>query len=261
VVALAQDIARADGCPLIVAMFNPHPVLYFRPDIPPFQLTSLDQRARLFAAAGADATLIFQFDEALRSATPEKFVIDWLIGQVGAKTVVTGPNFSFGRSRSGDVRALAALGMRHGLRAETAAPVMDGDEPVSSSGIRALLRAGRCRAAAALLTRPFTISGVNGHDGLSGDNAGFTWANLSFGNYVRVADGTYAVRAHLADGRQTSGVALVNVRRGGLEAEPEIQIKLADIRDRIAGQSLDLEFLACSQTVFNQLPQRRTEPF
>ncbi len=71
VVALARDIAQTDGCPLTVATFDPHPARFFRPDIPPFQLTSLNQRAGLFAAAGADATLAFHFDEALRSATPE----------------------------------------------------------------------------------------------------------------------------------------------------------------------------------------------
>ena len=37
----------------------------FAPHVPPFRLTTLDQRERLFAAAGADAMLVFQFDAAL----------------------------------------------------------------------------------------------------------------------------------------------------------------------------------------------------
>jgi len=51
--------------PVIVATFDPHPVKFFKPDVPPFRLTSLDQRERLFAHAGADAMLVFHFDKAL----------------------------------------------------------------------------------------------------------------------------------------------------------------------------------------------------
>ncbi|MEM5406418.1 FMN adenylyltransferase, partial [Paraburkholderia unamae] len=62
VVARAVDRARAEGRPALVATFDPHPVRHFRPDAEPFRLTTLDQRARLFAAAGADGMVVFQFD-------------------------------------------------------------------------------------------------------------------------------------------------------------------------------------------------------
>ncbi len=57
--------ARGEGRPAIIATFDPHPVRYFKPDTPPFRLTSLDQRQRLFAEAGADAMLVFAFDRTL----------------------------------------------------------------------------------------------------------------------------------------------------------------------------------------------------
>jgi riboflavin kinase/FMN adenylyltransferase len=44
--------ARSEGRAALVATFDPHPVRHFRPDAPPFRLTSLDQRQRLFAEAG-----------------------------------------------------------------------------------------------------------------------------------------------------------------------------------------------------------------
>jgi riboflavin kinase/FMN adenylyltransferase len=65
VVGRAVERARAEGRPALVATFDPHPVRYFKPDLPPFRLTTLDQRQRLFADAGADAMLVFQFDAAL----------------------------------------------------------------------------------------------------------------------------------------------------------------------------------------------------
>ncbi|HEY0116518.1 MAG TPA: bifunctional riboflavin kinase/FMN adenylyltransferase, partial [Allosphingosinicella sp.] len=60
VVGHAVQRARAEARPVLVATFDPHPVRHFRPDTPPFRLTSLDQRERLFAAAGADAMLVFR---------------------------------------------------------------------------------------------------------------------------------------------------------------------------------------------------------
>ena len=84
VVGRAIERARAEGRPALVATFEPHPMRYFRPDSPPFRLTSLDQRQRLFGAAGADAMLVFHFDAALASVTAEDFVTERLIGLIGA---------------------------------------------------------------------------------------------------------------------------------------------------------------------------------
>ena len=57
VVGHAIARARAEGRPVIVATFDPHPMRLFRPGTPHFRLTTLDQRQALFAAAGADAVL------------------------------------------------------------------------------------------------------------------------------------------------------------------------------------------------------------
>src|SRR5689334_13616501 len=74
VVARAIGKAKAEGRPAIVATFDPHPVRLFQPDAPPFRLTTLDQRERLFGAAGADAMLVFHFNRELASRTTAEFV-------------------------------------------------------------------------------------------------------------------------------------------------------------------------------------------
>ncbi len=74
VVGEAVEWAWEQGYPAIVATFDPHPVRHFAPQVPPFRLTTLDQREELFAAAGADAMLVFRFDEALAATTAEDFV-------------------------------------------------------------------------------------------------------------------------------------------------------------------------------------------
>jgi cytidyltransferase-like protein len=55
VVYEAVEWARSEGRPAIVATFDPHPVRHFAPHVPPFRLTSLDQRQELFASAPAAA--------------------------------------------------------------------------------------------------------------------------------------------------------------------------------------------------------------
>ncbi|MEP9402011.1 bifunctional riboflavin kinase/FAD synthetase [Sphingomonas sp. VNH70] len=212
VVARAVARAHAAGRPAIVATFDPHPRRFFRPDTPPFRLTTLDQRQRLFAAAGADAMLVFAFDAALAGLSAEGFAAERLRDNLGASGVVTGTDFTFGRGRDGDVATLAALGDAHGFVAETVAPVGDGEGIVSSSRIRDLLREARPREAAALLTRPFAIQGVVEPGAQLGRQLGYPTANLRLGNYLRPAYGIYAVTGRLADGRVLTGAANLGIR-------------------------------------------------
>src|SRR5678816_4670830 len=103
--------------PVIVATFDPHPVRYFKQDVPPFRLTTLDQRQELFAHAGADAMLVFNFGAELASTTAEDFVSKLLADHLGAAGVVTGEDFTFGKGRTGTVALLAAVGARYGVAA------------------------------------------------------------------------------------------------------------------------------------------------
>ena len=212
VVGRAVDRARAEGRPAIVATFDPHPRRYFQPGLPPLRLTSLDQRERLFAAAGADAMLVFAFDAALAGLSADAFATERLVGLIGAGGVVTGTDFTFGKGRSGDVATLKTLGERYGFSAETVAPVGDGQAVVSSSRIRDALREGRPREAAALMTRPFAIEGVVEHGAKLGRQLGYPTANVSMGGYLRPAYGIYAVTGRLPGGRVLKGAANLGVR-------------------------------------------------
>ena len=110
VVSEAVEWAREQGRPAIVATFDPHPVRHFAPHVPPFRLTTLEQREELFAAAGADAMLVFDFDNALASLSAEEFVADLLGAHLGAGGVVTGEDFTFGQARGGNVAVLREIG-------------------------------------------------------------------------------------------------------------------------------------------------------
>ena len=198
--------------PVIVATFDPHPVRFFKPGVPPFRITSLDQRQRLFAHAGADAMLVFGFDAELASTSAEDFVAELLADRIGAAGVVTGDDFTFGKGRSGNAVILRELGAVHGIEAEAVAPVCLDGEPVSSSRIRDALAAADPGTATRLLTRPFAIQGVVERGDRRGRTLGYPTANLSLGSYQRPAYGIYAVRVRLDDDSEHAGVASLGIR-------------------------------------------------
>lgn len=212
VIGRAIERARAEGRPAIVATFDPHPKRYFQPQSGHFRLTTLDQRARLVAAAGADAMLVFNFDAALAGLSAREFAEQQLCGIIGAGGVVTGNDFTFGKGREGNVATLAALGAELGYTAEVVAPVRLDGETVSSSRIRDYLRKGDPRGAARLLTRPFAIEGAVQHGAKLGRQLGYPTANMALANYLRPAYGIYAVRGRLPDGRVLDGVANLGIR-------------------------------------------------
>ena len=212
VVGRAVARAQAEGKPVLVATFDPHPVHYFKPDLPPFRLTSLDQRERLFAAAGADAMLVFRFDATLASVSAHEFVADHVASRIGATGVVTGEDFTFGKGRGGDVDMLKLLGQAHRISVDAVAPVADEGGAVSSSRIREALQEGDPEEAARLLTRPFAIEGVVEHGDKNGRRLGFPTANLALGDYLRPRYGVYAVRARVEGGETLAGVANLGVR-------------------------------------------------
>lgn len=213
VVAEAVSWARVEGRPAVVATFDPHPVRHFAPHIPPFRLTTLDQREELFAAAGAAATLVFHFDGALARTTAQDFVGKLLCEHIGAAGVVTGEDFTFGKDRGGNFEVLRSEGARHGIEARAVPPVIEGGRVVSSSHIRDALKAGDCEGAARLLTRPFAIRGEVQHGDKRGRTIGYPTANLALGNYLRPRFGIYAVTARvLGTGERLEGAANLGVR-------------------------------------------------
>ena len=209
----AIDWARAEGRPAIIATFDPHPVRFFKPDAAPFRLTTLEQRQELYLAAGATAMLVFHFDGELAGTTAEDFVRVLLAEKLGAKGVVTGGDFTFGKARGGNFKRLVELGKEVGIEARAVEPVMDGGEAVSSSRVRDALREGDPQEAARLLTRPFAIRGVVQHGDKRGREIGYPTANLSIEQYLRPKYGIYAVTGRiLSTGQELQGAANIGVR-------------------------------------------------
>ena len=242
VVREAVEWARSERRPAIVATFDPHPVRHFAPHVPPFRLTTLGQREELFAAAGADAMLVFHFDGALAQTTAEDFVVGLLGERIGAAGVVTGEDFTFGRGRTGNVALLREAGARAGIAARAVGPVLDGGRPVSSSRIRDALKAGECEEAARLLTRPFVIRGTVIHGDKRGRAIGYPTANMELGAYLRPRFGIYAVTGRVPGcPAPLLGAASLGIRPMFDPPKELLEPHFFDFADDLYGQEIDVE--------------------
>ncbi|MDP5103401.1 MAG: bifunctional riboflavin kinase/FAD synthetase, partial [Erythrobacter sp.] len=239
--------AQAEGRPSIIATFDPHPVRFFRPDVPPFRLTTLEQRQELYLAAGATAMLVFHFDADLAGTSAEDFIRAILIERFGAHGVVTGGDFTFGKGAKGNVDLLRTLGSELGLQSRVVTPVADGGpdggEVVSSSRIRQALRDGDPQLAASLLTRPFAIRGIVEHGDKRGRTIGYPTANLAIDSYLRPKYGIYAVTGRiLATGEVLQGAANIGIRPQFEPPKELLEPFFFDFSGDLYGQEIEVAF-------------------
>lgn len=234
--------AKAEGRPSIIATFDPHPVRFFRPDVPPFRLTTLEQRQELYLAAGATAMLVFHFDAELAGTSAEDFITQILIGRFGAHGVVTGGDFTFGKMAKGNVDLLRTFGAENGLESRVVEAVEESGI-ISSSRIREALREGDPQLAAQLLSRPFAIRGIVEHGDKRGRTIGYPTANLSVENYLRPRYGVYAVTGKiLATGQVLKGAANIGIRPQFEPPKELLEPYFFDFSGDLYGQEIEVAF-------------------
>jgi len=242
VVGEAIAWARSEGRPAIVATFDPHPVRFFQPDAEPFRLSTLDQRQELFAAAGADAMLVFHFDAEIAGMPAERWVREIIHDHLAVAGVTTGEDFVFGKERSGTAASLRKLGEPLGIATRAVAGVSDSEGPISSSRIRAALKAGDCETATRLLTRPFAIRAPVQHGDKLGRTIGYPTANLALGAYLRPRYGIYAVTGRLPNGRVLNGAANMGIRPTFDPPKELLEPYFFDFAGDLYGQEVEVAF-------------------
>lgn len=198
----AEAIGRDVGVTALV--FDPNPIEVLRPQQAPPRLTSYEQKREWLLAAGADQVHRLEPTSTLLHETPEEFLT--IVGREhGMVGVVEGPDFKFGKGRAGDVNTLARLGDRMGFTCDVVEPVTvtlndHTIAPARSTMIRWLLGHGRVSDAALVLGRPHKLRGIVVKGDQRGRTIGYPTANLDAAG-MPPADGVYAGRARLADGR------------------------------------------------------------
>ncbi len=239
--------ARAEAARLSVATvaitFDPAPAAVLRPRVPYPPLSTIPVRANLLRAAGADFVLAVHVDHELLELTAEQFFVGVLCEKLAIKGIVEGPNFTFGKNRGGDAHRLRELGERCGVAVTIVPPVVRDGQPVSSSRIRALLRAGDVAAARELLGRPYRLAGLVCAGAGRGRQLGFPTANVGFIETLVPGDGVYAGLAHVAD-RSYAAAVHIGPAPTFAELSPRVEAHLIDFEGELLGERIEITFLA-----------------
>lgn len=238
-VAMAQQV----GGPAIVFTFDPHPVRLLRPEFAPPPLTWTDRKAELVSRLGVDAMIAFPTDMDLLQFSPRDFFDQIVDQRLGARAMVEGPNFYFGRDRAGTVEVLREYCGESDIAIEVVPPVEFESEIVSSSRVRRLLADGEVDLVRRLLTQPYRLRGLVTHGAGRGSSIGFPTANLEAIDTILPGEGVYAGRS--TDGRKTWPAA-INIGPNptfGEEAK-KVEVHLIDCNESLYNCALEVDFFS-----------------
>ncbi len=181
----------------MVLTFDPHPARFFAPHLAPPMITTLDRRLELLEQSGVDIVVIEPFTADFAAIEADRFVEDVLARDLGARGVVVGYDFSFGRGRKGNPARLEELGRRLGMAVTVVPPVMADGLVCSSTKIREFVLEGRVEGARLLLGRPFEVTGTVVRGAGRGAKLGIPTANIAHEGELAPRVGIYAAHAHL----------------------------------------------------------------
>ena len=215
--ALLTNEARHRGVPSCVLTFEPHPRDFFarragKPELAPPRIATLRDKLAEIERCGVERVVVMRFDEALASMSPQAFIDDVLRHGLHARYVLVGDDFRFGAGRSGNYAMLDEAGTRAGFDVARMMSYEVRGQRVSSSTVREALAAGQMAQAAALLGRPYTISGHAIHGRKLGRELGFRTLNLRFPHERPAAMGVFVVRVHGLGPGPVPGVASLGRR-------------------------------------------------
>ncbi len=206
----------------VVMTFDPHPVRFFHPDKEFHLLTLCDEKAKIIEKLGVDILLCVRFNNELASLEPEEFIKAILVDKIGAKAVIIGRDYRFGKARKGDIKLLRKESKRYGFTVKVVNPVKIKGETISSTKIRNLILKGDVKKASAFLGRPYSIEGivVKG-TGRGASILGFPTANILSGAELIPQDGVYAVKVRIEEFSKERAEARSPKRRGFSEVTEE----------------------------------------
>jgi riboflavin kinase / FMN adenylyltransferase len=169
--------ARRQELRSVVLTFSPHPERVLgRSQIAMIQ--TLEQRLEGFRSFGVQAVLVAPFTRTFAGLAVSDFVERILAGSLGAREIIVGEDFRFGRGRRGDIGSLKLAGSKLGFRVHPVKPVRRRGRVVSSSLIRELLVDGAVDEAAVFLGRPYEVEGRVVGGSARGRTLGFPTANV-----------------------------------------------------------------------------------
>ncbi len=244
VIARLRALARQYGEPSVVMTFEPTPKEFFEPRQAPPRLMRLREKAEALAELGVDRFMVIHFNAALSRMAAEQFTCEVLHRGLGARHIVIGEGFRFGRQRAGTPAMLREIGATRGFTVDEVAAIEFDGERVSSTAVRAALARNDFTAAERLLGRPYRISGRVIEGQRLGRTLGYATANLRLYRRASPVAGIFAVRVHGVRPGVVEGVASLGTRPTVNGIEPLLETHVFDFAGDLYGRYIGVEFVA-----------------
>lgn len=246
-IALAREQARKrGGLRVAVVTFEPHPLAVLRPEEAPARLTTTAEKVHLLRGCGADDVVILRTDQGLLEWSAERFLRE-IVDRCRPRVIVEGPTFTFGRGRVGTPAMLEAraaeLGYTFCIPREVHADTLPDRPAINSTTVRAALSERRVDRAAALLGRPYRITGRVETGDQRGASLGFATANLGDIPNLLPGHGVYACVAQLEDGRLRRAAVNVGPQPTFDQSGARVEAHLLEFDEVVVGERMGLYFV------------------
>jgi riboflavin kinase/FMN adenylyltransferase len=241
--ARVVSAARARGIAAAVMTFEPHPRELFTPDRAPTRISGLRDKFEALASQGIDRVIVQHFSRSFAALSAEAF-IELIVQGCRARWLLVGDDFRFGARRAGDVELLQRHASQGAFALEQMPTVVEGEERISSSAVRAALANGDLARARHLLGRAFSISGRVLHGRKLGRSIGFPTLNLRIAHRHPAVRGVFAVRVQGLGTRSQAGVASIGLRPTVDDSGRWLlEVHLFDFNDHVYGRLVRVEFV------------------
>ena len=234
--------AKAMGVPSMLMTFEPQPREFFAGTKLPARLTRFREKVYLLDQTPLDRLLCLPFNERTANIEAGWFAKDFVVDQVGAKHLVIGDDFRFGRGREGDVALFERYGQIHGYSVSAMSTLLQGEARISSTLIRETLAAGDFTAAANLLGHEYFIMGRVVYGRQLGRQLNVPTANIRLQRYRAALEGVYCVTVEGIAGAVRHGIANIGVRPTVDGKEPLLEVHVFDYTGNLYGDLIKVTF-------------------
>ena len=239
----AAEIAREKKGTSIAFTFEPHPLKIIAPEKVPPLLTHFHKKMELIEACNIDNVICADFTRKFADQRPRDFSKDILKAKIGAKEIVVGFDYAFGRGREGTIPYLKKMGEEFGFTVNVVDPIQLDGLTVSSSHVRELIEAGNMESARKFLGRYYSIFGpvVSGHK--TGQAIGFPTANIDTSKVQIPGTGVYAVRM-IYQKKSYDAVANIGFNPTFQRDRLSVEVHVFDFNQAIYGKEIEVEFIS-----------------
>ncbi len=238
----AVRYAKENGLTSVVYMFKNMPKEVIECLRIP-SVNTFEQRIRILEKMGVDVVVAEEFTEEFSQISAEDFVTEYLVKKIGAKYVVSGDNYHFGRMGKGNVDFLADFISHYGVKTKYISCIMADGERISSTRIRKCLEEGKVEEAEKLLGRYYSIYGrvLNGNK--IGRMMNFPTANIAIPkNAISPKYGVYITRT-IIDGRVYMSLTNIGGKPTVEENAECVETHIMDFSGDIYDKEVEVEFV------------------